>query len=260
MSVFGARPLASTAAAQRRRPARTNRASQRPRWSTQIAGSSQQSSGVRWPPVVAGTQAEVRSGEGKGGGSPARAGRCALRGSSRFAAEARGDRLAVAQAAPVSANPSDPAFWTGHATRKGGAYLLQTAGIAQHTTCSRFRRRSRRHFRGAPTDAPLAGGGSVHGAAAAVGLWKGTGGLRRYWGAGGLSRRRGRYAAQAKTGAAQSLVRQALRSRWRGRCSVLNPEAWGWLLPTGDSMTPHEPPHAADCLLPTAWLPAAKTL
>ena len=58
----------------------------------------------------------------------------------------------------------------------------------------------------------------------------------------------------------QSLVRQALRSRWRGRCSVLNPEAWGWLLPTGDSMTPHEPPHAADCLLPTAWLPAAKTL
>ena len=24
----------------------------------------------------------------------------------------------------------------------------------------------------------------------------------------------------------QSLVRQALRSRWRGRCSVLNPEAW----------------------------------
>ena len=47
--------------------------------STQIAGSSQQSGGVRWPPVVAGTQAEVRSGEGKGGGSPARAGRCALR-------------------------------------------------------------------------------------------------------------------------------------------------------------------------------------
>ena len=42
-------------------------------------GSSQQSGGVRWPPVVAGTQAEVRSGEGKGGGSPARAGRCALR-------------------------------------------------------------------------------------------------------------------------------------------------------------------------------------
>ena len=32
MSVFGARPLASTTAAQRRRPARTNRASQRPRW------------------------------------------------------------------------------------------------------------------------------------------------------------------------------------------------------------------------------------
>ena len=29
--------------------------------------------------MVAGTQAEVRSGEGKGGGSPARAGRCALR-------------------------------------------------------------------------------------------------------------------------------------------------------------------------------------
>ena len=47
--------------------------------STQIVGSSQQSGGVRWPPVVAGTQAEVRSGEGKGGGSPARAGRCALR-------------------------------------------------------------------------------------------------------------------------------------------------------------------------------------
>jgi len=47
--------------------------------STQIAGSSQQSGGVTWPPVVAGTQAEVRSGEGKGGGSPARAGRCALR-------------------------------------------------------------------------------------------------------------------------------------------------------------------------------------
>ena len=181
--------------------------------STQIAGSSQQSGGVTWPPVVAGTQAEVRSGEGKGGGSPARAGRCALRGSSHFAAEARGDRLAVAQAAPVSANPSDPAFWTGHATRKGGAYLSQTTGIAQHTTCSRFRRRSRRHFRGAPTDAPLAGGGSVHGAAAAVGVWKGTGGLRRYWGAGGLSRRRGRYAAHAKTGAAQSLVKQALRSR-----------------------------------------------
>ena len=55
------------------------RASQRPRGSTQIVGSSQQSGGVRWPPVVAGTQAEVRSGEGKGGGSPARAGRCALR-------------------------------------------------------------------------------------------------------------------------------------------------------------------------------------
>ena len=47
--------------------------------STQIVGSSQQSGGVTWPPVVAGTQAEVRSGEGKGGGSPARAGRCALR-------------------------------------------------------------------------------------------------------------------------------------------------------------------------------------
>ena len=45
--------------------------------STQIVGSSQQSGGVRWPPVVAGTQAEVRSGEGKGGGSPACAGRCA---------------------------------------------------------------------------------------------------------------------------------------------------------------------------------------
>ena len=29
--------------------------------------------------MVAGTQAEVWSGEGKGGGSPARAGRCALR-------------------------------------------------------------------------------------------------------------------------------------------------------------------------------------
>ena len=78
MSVLRAQPLASTAAAQRR-PARTNRASQRPRGSTQIVGSSQQSGGVRWSPVVAGTQAEVRSGEGKGGGSPARAGRCALR-------------------------------------------------------------------------------------------------------------------------------------------------------------------------------------
>ena len=76
MSVLRAQPLASTAAAQRR-PARTNRASQRPRGSTQIAGSSQQSGGVRWSPVVADTQAEVRSGEGKGGGSPARAGRCA---------------------------------------------------------------------------------------------------------------------------------------------------------------------------------------
>ena len=76
MSVLRAQPLASTAAAQRR-PARTNRASQRPRGSTQIAGSSQQSGGVRWPPVVADTQAEVRSGEGKGGGSPACAGRCA---------------------------------------------------------------------------------------------------------------------------------------------------------------------------------------
>ena len=123
-------------------------------------------------------------------------------GAFTFAAEARGDRLAVAQAAPVSANPSDPAFWTGHATRKGETYLPRTAGIAQHTTCSRFRRRSRRHFRGAPTDAPLAGGGSVQGAAAAVGVRKGTGGLRRYWGAEGLSRRRGRYAAHAKTGAA----------------------------------------------------------
>ena len=79
MSVLRARPLASTAATLRRRPARTNRASQRPRGSTQIVGSSQQSGGVRWSPVVAGTQAEVRSGEGKGGGSPARAGRCALR-------------------------------------------------------------------------------------------------------------------------------------------------------------------------------------
>ena len=79
MSVLRARPLASTAATLRRRPARTNRASQRPRGSTQIVGSSQQSGGVRWSPVVAGTQAEVRSGEGKGGGSPARAGRCARR-------------------------------------------------------------------------------------------------------------------------------------------------------------------------------------
>ena len=110
-------------------------------------------------------------------------------------------------------NPTDPAFRTGHATRKGGAYLPRTAGIAQHTTCGRFRRRSRRHFRGAPTDAPLAGGGSVHGAAAAARVLKGAGGLRRYWGAGGLSYRRGRYAAHAKTGAAQSLVRPALRSR-----------------------------------------------
>ena len=110
-------------------------------------------------------------------------------------------------------NPTDPAFWTGHATRKGETYLPRTAGIAQHTTCGRFRRRSRRHFRGAPTDAPLAGGGSVQGAAAAGRVLKETGEVRRYWGAEGLSRRRGRYAAHAKTEQHKSLVRQALRSR-----------------------------------------------
>ena len=62
-------------------------------------------------------------------------------------------------------------------------------------------------------DAPLSGGGSVQGAAAAGHVLKEAGEVRRYWGAEGLSRRRGRYAAHAKTGAAQSLVRQALRSR-----------------------------------------------
>ena len=124
----------------------------------------------------------------------------------------------------MSANPTDPAFWTGNATRKGGAYLPQTAGIAQHTTCGRFRRRSRRHFRGAPTDAPLAGSRSVQGAATAVRVQKGAGGLRLIGGAGSLSRRRGRYAAHAKTGAAQSLVRQALRSRSREKLA----KAWGF--------------------------------
>ena len=51
-------------------------------------------------------------------------------------------------------------------------------------------------------DAPLASGGSVHGAAAAVCVRQVTGALRRYWGAGSLSRLRDRYVAQAKTGAA----------------------------------------------------------
>ena len=143
-------------------------------------------------------------------------------GAFTFAATARGDRLAVAQAAPVSANPSDPAFWTGHATRKGGAYLPQTAGIAQHTTCVRFRRRSRWHFRGAPTDAPLARGGSAHGAAAAARVRKGTVVLRRLRGVGSLSGVWGRYAPDAKMEAAQTLVRQAVRSRSREKLA----KAW----------------------------------
>ena len=79
MSVLRARPLASTAAAQRRRPARTNRASQRPRWKHADCG--QLSTERRGEVASRGSRhkVEVRSGEGKGGGSPARAGRCALR-------------------------------------------------------------------------------------------------------------------------------------------------------------------------------------
>ena len=122
----------------------------------------------------------------------------------------------------MSANPTDPAFWTGDATRKGGAYLPRAAGIAQHTTCGRFRRRSRRHFHGAPTNAPLAGGGSVHGAAAAARVRKGTVVLRRLRGAGSLSGVWGRYAPDAKMEAAQSLVKQALRSRSREKLA----KAW----------------------------------
>ena len=114
-------------------------------------------------------------------------------------------------------------------TRKAGAYLPRMAGIAEHTTCRRFRARSRRHFRGAPMDAPLARGGSVQGAAAAARVRKGTGGLRRYRGVGSLGGVRGRYAPDAKMEAAQSLVRQAVWSRSREK-----------LAKAGDS----EPSHA----------------
>ena len=58
--------------------------------------------------------------------------------------------------------------------------MLSDLAVAQHTTGSRFRRRSSRPFRGAPTGAPLAGGGSVHGAAAAAQVLQGAGALRRY--------------------------------------------------------------------------------
>ena len=97
--------------------------------STQIVGSSQQSGGVRWPPVVAGTQAEVRSGEGKGGGSPARAGRCARRGSSRFALEAIRQSLDAAPGCPAATNSADGAFGGGPVSKMGESYLRVPYGV-----------------------------------------------------------------------------------------------------------------------------------
>ena len=79
-------------------------------------------------------------------------------------------------------------------------------------------------IRGAPMDAPLAGGGSVQGAAAAARVRKGTGGLRRYRGVGSLGGVRGRYAPDAKMEAAPSLVRQAVWSRSREKLGILNPD------------------------------------
>ena len=95
--------------------------------STQIAGSSQQSGGVTWPPVVAGTQAEVRSGEGKGGGSPARAGRCALRcgrcGGRGAVAAVRRARLRASWAAAMGTLLGTRRSW---GWRKGGPAAGET--------------------------------------------------------------------------------------------------------------------------------------